>query len=91
MHAQNIFKIHLFWLKHKQQMCAHTVKHSTTQTFLNTNQRNTHTHTYRTKQTSRIIFDRPAISQNSKVTLMYANKRTKHVYSKTIHQRQFTR
>ena len=37
-----------------------------------------------TKQTSRIIFDRPVISQNSKVALMYANKRSKLVYSKAI-------
>lgn len=37
--------------------------------------------TSETKQTSRIIFDRPVISQNSKVALMYANKRSKLVYS----------
>lgn len=37
--------------------------------------------TSETKQTSRIIFDRPVISQNSKVALMYANERSKLVYS----------
>lgn len=54
-------------------MCAHEPRHKL---FLTLTNKNKNKKSNETKQTSRIIFDRPVISQNSKVALMYANKLT---------------